>query len=82
MIRLFGQLLAPDGLGRCLVTVEGGRITAIERIETPPADALGGARSILVPGLIDIQLNGGSARTSPIPRPTSPSSAGSFRATG
>jgi N-acetylglucosamine-6-phosphate deacetylase len=70
MIRLLGRLLAPDDRGLSVVTVDGGVVTAIEPAmggEAPAARAagaaedttiLGSATSRIVPGLIDIQVNG------------------------
>ncbi len=58
MIRLFGRTYAPDDLGTCVVTVDEGRVAAIEPTSTPPPDALGSDRSIITPGLVDLQLNG------------------------
>jgi N-acetylglucosamine-6-phosphate deacetylase len=58
-----GRVLLPDGIhdDRCVV-VEGDRISAIAA--TPPADAqlidLGG--QLLLPGFIDVQVNGGGGR--------------------
>ena len=47
-----GHVLAPDPLGPCRVVVEDDRIAAIE----PSRDAPEG--TWIVPGLVDIQLNG------------------------
>jgi N-acetylglucosamine-6-phosphate deacetylase len=58
VIQLFGRLYAPDDRGLCTVTVDGGRIAAIVPSETPPPGALGGPGARILPGLIDIQVNG------------------------
>ena len=68
MIRLIGRLLAPDDRGLSVVTVDDGVVTAIEPAmggEMRPAggapDAtatFGSATSRILPGLIDIQING------------------------
>jgi N-acetylglucosamine-6-phosphate deacetylase len=58
MIRAFGHLYAPDDLGLALVTVDGGVVAAIEPMDVPPADAIGSASSRIIPGLLDIQVNG------------------------
>lgn len=58
MIQLFGHLYAPGDRGLCAVTVDGGRIVAIRPADTPPAGSLGGPGARILPGLIDIQLNG------------------------
>lgn len=58
MIRLFGHLYDPDERGPSVVTVEDGAIAAIEPADVPPPGCLGGPASRLVPGLVDIQLNG------------------------
>ncbi len=58
MIQLFGHLYAPDDRGLCAITVNGGSIVAIRPTEAPPAGSLGGPGARILPGLIDIQLNG------------------------
>lgn len=58
MIRLFGRTYAPDDLGTCLVTVDEGRVAAVEPMRARPPDALGSSRSIIAPGFVDLQLNG------------------------
>lgn len=58
MIQLFGHLYAPGDRGLCAVTVDGGRIVAIRPADAPPAGSLGGLGARILPGLIDIQLNG------------------------
>jgi N-acetylglucosamine-6-phosphate deacetylase len=57
-LRLFGRLYDPDDRGTCVVTVSGGAVTAVEPATAPPRGALGGERSRILPGLIDIQVNG------------------------
>jgi N-acetylglucosamine-6-phosphate deacetylase len=59
MTRLYGHLYAPADLGLCAVTLEGDRIAAIDRRASAPAGSLGGPDCVIIPGLIDIQLNGG-----------------------
>jgi N-acetylglucosamine-6-phosphate deacetylase len=58
MIHAFGHLYAPDDLGLAVVTIDDGVIAAIEPTAVRPADALGSAVSRIVPGLLDIQVNG------------------------
>ncbi|MGD0020193.1 MAG: N-acetylglucosamine-6-phosphate deacetylase [Candidatus Limnocylindrales bacterium] len=58
MIQLFGHLYAPDDRGLCAVTVDGDSIVAIGPTEAPPAGSLGGPGARILPGLIDIQVNG------------------------
>jgi N-acetylglucosamine-6-phosphate deacetylase len=61
MIRLFGHLYAPDDRGLCLVTVEGDRIAGIEAAAAgaqTPAEVIGGPAARILPGLLDIQVNG------------------------
>jgi N-acetylglucosamine-6-phosphate deacetylase len=61
VIRLFGHLYAPEDRGLCLVTVEGDRIASVEpagRADAPPPGALGGPSARILPGLLDIQING------------------------
>ncbi len=58
MIELFGHLYAPDDRGLCLVRVEGDRIAAIEPALEPTPRSLGGPSARILPGLLDIQING------------------------
>jgi N-acetylglucosamine-6-phosphate deacetylase len=58
VIRLYGHLYAPQDRGLCLVTVEGAGITAIEPAEVQAPGSLGGPAARILPGLLDIQLNG------------------------
>jgi N-acetylglucosamine-6-phosphate deacetylase len=62
MMQLYGQLYAPEALGPSLVTVEAGRITAIRSLEgrepALPPGTLGGPEVRILPGLLDLQLNG------------------------
>jgi N-acetylglucosamine-6-phosphate deacetylase len=58
VISLVGRLLAPEDLGVRLVTVDGGRITAIGDPGEAGPDALGAPDAWIVPGLVDIQVNG------------------------
>jgi N-acetylglucosamine-6-phosphate deacetylase len=57
-VRLFGQVYSPAPRGLAVVAIEGGRITRIEPASRKPAGALGDATLRIVPGLIDIQING------------------------
>ena len=58
MIELFGRLYDPDDRGLSIVRIDDGRIVAIEPATAPTPGARGGASSRIVPGLLDIQLNG------------------------
>jgi len=58
VISLIGRVLAPDDLGVRLVTIDDGRITAIGDPGDSVQGALGGPEAWIVPGLVDIQLNG------------------------
>ena len=58
MISLVGRLLAPEDEGLRLVTIEGGRVASIDDVGHAGPDALGGPDAWIVPGLVDIQLNG------------------------
>jgi N-acetylglucosamine-6-phosphate deacetylase len=58
VIQLFGHLYAPDDRGLCAITVDDGKVVAIRPAETPPPGSLGGPRARIVPGLIDMQING------------------------
>ena len=53
---LFGRVLAPDDLGMNVVAISGDRIASIEPANEPPDGAR--AVPVIVPGFIDIQLNG------------------------
>lgn len=58
MIQLFGHLYAPDDRGLCVVAVDGDSIVSSRPTETQPAGSIGGPDARILPGLIDIQLNG------------------------
>jgi hypothetical protein len=58
MTTLFGRLFDPDDRGVCVVTIDGPNVTAIEPATEPRPGCLGGPSSRIVPGLLDIQLNG------------------------
>jgi N-acetylglucosamine-6-phosphate deacetylase len=60
MIRLFGHLYAPEDRGPCVVTVVDGRVASIEPAPAthPGPDVIGGPGVRLLPGLLDIQVNG------------------------
>ena len=58
MIRLFGHLYAPEDRGLCLVTVDDGQIAAIESATEPAPAVIGGPNARILPGLLDIQING------------------------
>jgi N-acetylglucosamine-6-phosphate deacetylase len=57
-VRLFGRIFTPAEHGLGVVTVEGGQIRAIEPASRRPRGAEGGPTYRIVPGLIDIQVNG------------------------
>jgi N-acetylglucosamine-6-phosphate deacetylase len=58
VIALVGRLLAPDDAGLLLVTIDEGRVIGIGEPGDAPPGALGGRDAWIVPGLVDIQLNG------------------------
>ena len=62
MIRLAGHLFAPEDRGLALVTVaDDGTVAAIEPLDPAaplPPGTLGGPSSRVLPGLVDIQVNG------------------------
>jgi N-acetylglucosamine-6-phosphate deacetylase len=58
MIRVFGHLYAPEDRGLCVVTVLDGRIAAVEPALDAGPDAIGGPGVRILPGLLDIQING------------------------
>lgn len=57
-MQLFGRLYAPADSGLCELTIEGPRIAAIEPARAPSPGSMGDADARIVPGLIDIQVNG------------------------
>jgi N-acetylglucosamine-6-phosphate deacetylase len=63
-IDVVGRLYAPEDRGLSRVRIEDGRIVSIERIEAGPSEAgtpsgtVGSPEALILPGLIDIQLNG------------------------
>jgi N-acetylglucosamine-6-phosphate deacetylase len=58
VISLVGRLLAPEDAGLRHLTIEDGRVTAIGDPAGAPPDAWGGPTAWILPGLVDIQLNG------------------------
>ncbi|HYM83284.1 MAG TPA: N-acetylglucosamine-6-phosphate deacetylase, partial [Candidatus Dormibacteraeota bacterium] len=56
--RLCGLLFAPDERGLCVVSVDGRVVSAIEPAAGAPDGSVGGPSYRIVPGLIDIQVNG------------------------
>lgn len=58
MINLFGHLLAPEDRGMCRVTIDNGIVTAIEPSEETEPGSLGGKTSRILPGFLDVQVNG------------------------
>jgi N-acetylglucosamine-6-phosphate deacetylase len=58
VISLVGRLLGPEDQGVRLVVVEDGRVARIADPDEAPAEAIGGHDNWIVPGLVDIQLNG------------------------
>jgi N-acetylglucosamine-6-phosphate deacetylase len=58
VIALVGRLLAPEERGLRLVTIDEGRVIGIGEPGDAPPDALGGRDAWILPGLVDIQLNG------------------------
>lgn len=57
-MKLFGHVLAPEDRGLCRVTVDGGVVTAVEPADEPELGSLGGATCRILPGLLDVQVNG------------------------
>ena len=57
-MKLFGHLLAPEDRGLCLVTIDDGVVIAIEPTTGPVEGSLGGPTTRILPGLLDIQING------------------------
>jgi N-acetylglucosamine-6-phosphate deacetylase len=58
VINLLGRLLAPEDAGLRSVTIDDGRVTRIGEPADAATDALGGPDAWIIPGLVDIQLNG------------------------
>src|SRR5688500_15760642 len=57
-LTLVARVLAPEDRGVRLLTIEDGRVVALGDARDAPADALGGHDAWIVPGLVDLQLNG------------------------
>ncbi len=58
VIKLFGHLFAPEDRGLCVVTVDAGIVAAIEPANEPAVGAIGGETARILPGLLDVQVNG------------------------
>jgi N-acetylglucosamine-6-phosphate deacetylase len=58
VIEIFGRLYSPEDRGLCAVALDGGKVTAIRPTEVQPAGSLGGPDARILPGLLDIQING------------------------
>ncbi len=58
MMRITGRLFDPADRGRCAVSVEGGLVTRIEAEPQALPGDLGGPGAMILPGLIDAQVNG------------------------
>ena len=57
-LTLVGRVLAPEDRGVRLLTIQDGRVASLGDARDAPADALGGPDGWIVPGLVDMQLNG------------------------
>jgi N-acetylglucosamine-6-phosphate deacetylase len=57
-VRWFGQLFTPRSRGLAVVEIVDGRISAITPTTRQPRNAVGGPELRILPGLIDIQVNG------------------------
>jgi len=58
VIKIFGHLFAPQDRGLCLVTVDDGVVAGIKPATEPVEGCLGGKTTRILPGLIDVQVNG------------------------
>jgi N-acetylglucosamine-6-phosphate deacetylase len=58
VMSMVGRLLAPEDHGIRLVVIEDGRVARIVDAGEAPAEAVGGRDAWIIPGLVDIQLNG------------------------
>lgn len=58
MIKLFGHLYAPQDRGLCLVTVDAGVVAGIQPATQPEEGSLGSKTTKILPGLVDVQING------------------------
>lgn len=58
--RLFGRLFTPTDRGLATVTIDpqAGTVAGIEATRRQPRDAMGGAEMLIIPGLVDLQING------------------------
>lgn len=54
----FGRLYDPDRKGLCAVTFEDGRVRSIKGADQAPDGAIGSAQHLIVPGFVDLQVNG------------------------
>lgn len=57
-VRLFGQLFTPRSQGLGVVEIVDGRVGAVTPAARLPRNAVGGPELRILPGLIDIQVNG------------------------
>lgn len=57
-MRLLGRLLAPEDRGLCVIEVAAGLVTEITPSASHTRCDAGGPDALIVPGLVDLQLNG------------------------
>ena len=57
-MRITGRLFDPADRGRCAVSVEGGLVTRIEADPRRSPATWAGPGAMILPGLIDAQVNG------------------------